>query len=78
MLLSELVWILANCVGTKFHLKQTISSFWTKRGVFPVTFIMDSAYLNKSIYQISSLTDNFELWDQICPKKDLNLEPLSS
>ena len=54
-------------VGTNFHAKQTILNFATKfapKKVFP-----NFAYSNKSRYQISAETDNFDFSDQICLKR---------
>ena len=66
-------------VGTKFHAKQAISNFATKfapKKVFPIENrkteqLLNFAYSNKSRYQISGETDNFDFSDQICPKRIL-------
>ena len=62
----------------KFHFKQTILSFWTKfpqeRNLWSKTEILNMIiefrlFKLVSWYQISALTDNFDFFDQICPKK---------
>ena len=68
----ELVW------STNFQLKLTIAIFWTKFAqekylwskTEKVSIIIEFRLFKLvSWYQISALTDNFDFFDQICPKK---------
>ena len=68
----ELVW------STNFQLKLTIAIFWTKFAqekylwskTEKVNIIIEFRLFKLvSWYQISALTDNFDFFDQICPKK---------
>ena len=64
-------------LSIKFHFERTILNFWTKFAqrrylwskVEKWTSSLNSAYSNYTCYQISAVTDNFDFFDQIYPKK---------
>ena len=69
--------ILELVLSTNFQLKLTIAIFWTKFAqeknlwskTEKVNIIEFRLFKLVSWYQISALTDNFDFFEEICPKK---------